>query len=219
MAVHYMVVFAFLEYQFRVFDVVGVPFATPSLFGFELSTPTRWYFVLLAIVVLVYWGLRNTLRSREGRAMLAMRDHERAAVAAGVDVRILRIKAFGLSSAIAAMAGALYAYLLSNATAETFGISFAIQFIAMIIIGGMGSLPGALVGAAVWLLLPSVIAGTASEIGPMPGLLGSLLTEHRAQFVQLIFGVLVIVLLIFAPGGLVGLANRLKGLFSRRSER
>lgn len=218
MAVHYMVIFAFLEYQFRVFDVVGVPFGSPSLFGFELNTPYRWYFLLLALVVLVYWGLKNTLRSREGRAMLAMRDHERAAVAAGVDVRILRIKAFGLSSAIASMAGALYAYYLSNATAETFGINFAIQFIAMIIIGGMGSLPGAIVGAAVWLLLPSVIGGMASEIGPMPGLLGALLTEHRAQFVQLIFGVLVIVLLIFAPGGLVGLAQRIRGLFGRRSE-
>jgi branched-chain amino acid transport system permease protein len=211
MAVHYVVVFVFLEYQLKAFDVVGVPFDTPSLLGFELGTPTRWYFVLLALVALVYVGLSNTLRSREGRAMLAMRDHERSAVAAGIDVRVLRIKAFALSSAIAAVAGALYAYYLSNATAETFGIGFAIQFIAMIIVGGMGSLPGALVGAAVWLLLPSVIGGFAGEIGPMPGLLGSLLSEHRAQFVQLIFGLLVIALLIFAPGGLMGLARRVGG--------
>lgn len=216
MAVHYVVIYAFLEYQFRVFDVVGVPFATPSLFGFELNTPTRWYFFLLALLVLVYLGLSNTLRSREGRALLAMRDHERAAVSAGVDVRILRIKAFGLSSAIAAVAGALYAYYLSNVTAESFGIGFAIQFIAMIIVGGMGSLPGALVGAAVWLLLPSVLAGFAAEIGPMPGIVGSALTEHRAQFVQLIFGLLVVVLLIFAPGGIVGLGRRVRDLLVPR---
>ncbi len=214
MAVHYMVFFVFLEYQFRVFDVVGIPFASPSIAGFQISTPTRWYYFLLALVVLVYIGLSNTLRAREGRAMLAMRDDERAAVAVGVDVRVLRIKAFALSSAIAGVAGALYAHYLSNATAESFGIGFAIQFIAMIIVGGMGSLPGALVGAAVWLLLPSVIGGFAGEIGPMPGFLGSLLTEHRAQFVQLIFGGLVIVLLIFAPGGLTGLAGRLRVLLS-----
>lgn len=216
MAVHYVVVYAFLEYQFKFFDVVGVPFETPKLFAFELNTPTRWYFFLLALVVLVYVGLANTLRSREGRALLAMRDHERAAVSAGVDVRILRIKAFGLSSAIAAVAGALYAYYLSNVTAESFGIGFAIQFIAMIIVGGMGSLPGALVGAAVWLLLPSIIAGFAAEIGPMPGVLGSMLTEHRAQLVQLIFGLLVVVLLIFAPGGIVGLGRRLRDLLAVR---
>lgn len=209
MAVHYVVIYAFLEYQLHAFDVVGVPYATPRLGPFALETPTRWYFFLLAAVALVYVGLKNTLRSREGRALLALRDHERAAVSAGVDVRLLRIKAFGLSSAITSVAGALYAYFLSNVTAESFGIGFAIQFIAMIIVGGMGSLTGALVGAAIWLLLPSVIAGFASEVGPMPGLLGTVLNEGRAQFVQLVFGLLVIALLIFAPGGLVGLARRL----------
>jgi branched-chain amino acid transport system permease protein len=216
MAVHYVVIFVFLEYQFRVFDVVGIPYGTASLFGFDLDTPMRWYFFLLAFVALVYWGLSNSLRTREGRAMLAMRDHERSAVAAGVDVRILRVKVFGLTSAIAAMGGALYAYYMSNATAENFGIGFAIQFIAMIIVGGMGSLPGALIGAAVWLLLPSIIAGFAAEIGPMKGLLGSMLVENRAQFVQLVFGVLVILLLIFAPGGFVSLGKRVAGLFARR---
>lgn len=218
MAVHYLVFFVFLEYQFRFFDVVGIPFDTPSLFGFELSTPTRWYFFLLALVVLTYIGLANALRSREGRALLAMRDHERAAVSMGVDVRILRIKVFALTSAIAAVAGALYAYYLSNATAETFGIGFAIQFIAMIIIGGMGSLPGAIIGAAVWLLLPSIIAGFASEIGPVGGLMGRALGENRAQFVQLIFGVMVILLLMFAPGGIAGLGKRLKGLLGFKGE-
>lgn len=215
MAVHYVVAFAFLEYQFKVFDVVGVPYGVASLFGFELNTPVRWYFFLLAVVALVYWGLSNSLRTREGRALLAMRDHERAAVSAGIDVRVLRIKAFALSSAIAAVAGALYAYYMSNATSESFNIGFAIQFIAMIIVGGMGSLAGSLVGAALWLLLPSIIAGFASEIGPMPGLIGSMLGESRAQFVQLVFGVLVIVLLIFAPGGIVGLGGRLTALLGK----
>ena len=218
MAVHYLVTFVFLEYQFRFFDVVGIPYGTPSLGGFELNTPTRWYFFLLVLVVLVYLGLSNSLRTREGRALLAMRDHERAATSLGVDVGILRIKAFGLSSAIAAVAGALYAYYLTNATSESFGINFAIQFIAMIIIGGMGSLRGALIGAALWLLLPAIIAGFAAEIGRGPGLMGSLLGEHRAQLVQLIFGLLVIVLLIFAPGGMVGLGQRLKALIAPRRD-
>ncbi len=215
MAVHYVVIFVFLEYQFKVFDVVGIPYGVASLFGFELNTSTRWYFFLLGFVAVVYWGLSSSLRTREGRALLAMRDHERAAVSAGIDVRILRMKAFGLSSAIAAMAGALYAYYMSNATAESFGIGFAIQFIAMIIVGGMGSLPGALIGAAVWLLLPSIIAGFASEMGPMSGIVGSMLVENRAQFVQLVFGLLVIVLLIFAPGGLVGLGGRVATLIGK----
>lgn len=219
MAVHYVVVYLFLEYQLKFFDVVGVPYPVASLFGWEINTPMRWYVVLLPIVVLVYLGLRNSLRTREGRAMMAMRDHELAASSVGVDVRILRLKAFGLSSALAGLAGALYAYQLSNVTSETFNISFAIQFIAMIIIGGMGSLPGALVGAALWLLLPSVITGMASQVTDATGLVKTMLVDHRAQLVQLIFALLVIALLIFAPGGMVSLGRQLRARLSRKGGR
>ena len=209
-ALHYIVVFLFLEYQFKFFDVVGVPYQPAKLGPIELSTPIRWYFFLLPLVALVYWGLRNTLHTRAGRAMMAMRDHELATTAVGVDVRILRLKAFAFSSSIAAVAGALYAYYLTNVTAEAFGINFAIQFIAMIIIGGMGSLAGSLVGAAVWLLLPSIITGFAAQASDATGLVRTLLVDQRAQLVQLIFGLMVILLLIFAPDGLAGIGRRLR---------
>jgi len=209
-ALHYIVMFVFLEYQFKFFDVVGVPYEQASLGPVALNTPMRWYFFLVPLVVLVYMGLRNTMQTREGRAMMAMRDHELAATSAGVDVRILRLKAFAFSSAIASVAGALYAYYLTNVTSEIFGIQFAIQFIAMIIIGGMGSLPGSLIGAAVWLLLPSIITGFASQANESTGLVRLLLIEHRAQFVQAIFGTMVIVLLIFAPGGIAGMGRQIK---------
>ena len=129
-------------------------------------------------------------------------------------MRFLRLKAFSFSSAIAAVAGALFAYYLTNVTSEYFGIQFAIQFIAMIIIGGMGSLPGALVGAAVWLLLPSVITGMASQMGDSTGLLRSAFVDHKPQLVQAIFGSLVVVLLIFAPWGMAGMASRIKARLS-----
>lgn len=212
LAVHYVVVFVYQEYQFAFFGVVGVPFAQPAVGPVALSSPIRWYFFLLPVVVLVYWGLRNVLSTREGRALMAMRDHELAATAMGADVRILRLKAFALSSAIAAMAGALYAYLLTNATSETFGIGFAIQFIAMIIIGGLGSLSGSLLGAAVWLLLPTIIAGMASLASDSTGFVRVVLVDHRPQLVQMIFGLLVILLLIFAPGGMADLVRKLRGL-------
>ncbi len=218
-AVHYIVVFAFLEYQFKFFDVVGVPYKPAALGPLELSTPMRWYFFLLPLVALVYWGLRNSLHTREGRAMTAMRDHELATTAVGVDVRILRLKAFAFSSAIAAVGGALYAYYLTNVTSEAFGINFAIQFIAMIIIGGMGSLPGSLVGAAVWLLLPSIITGFASQAGDSTGLVRTLLIDHKAQLVQVVFGMLVILLLIFAPGGIAGIGRQIRNRLASRGAR
>jgi branched-chain amino acid transport system permease protein len=216
LAVHHVVSYAFLEYQFRYFDVVGVPFNVASLGSFELNTPIRWYFFLLVLVAVVYWGLRNSLRTREGRMLMAMRDHELAATAVGADVRILRLKAFALSSAIASIGGALHAYFMSNVTSEAFGIAFAIQFIAMIIIGGLGSLMGSLFGAAVWLLLPSIISGFASQAGDATGITRLLLVEHKAQLVQVIFGLLIIVLLIFAPSGMAGLGVKVRGLLTSK---
>ena len=209
-AVHYIVVFLFAEYQYKFFDVVGVPYKDAALGPVALNSPIRWYFFLLPVVALVYWGLRNSMHSREGRAMMAMRDHELATTAVGVDVRILRLKAFAFSSAIAAMAGAMFAYYLTNVTSEAFGINFAIQFIAMIIIGGMGSLAGSLVGAAVWLLLPSIITGFASQAGDSTGLMRSMLVDNKPQLVQVIFGMMVILLLIFAPGGIAGIGRQLR---------
>jgi branched-chain amino acid transport system permease protein len=219
-AVHYIVVFVFQEYQFKYFDVVGVPFRPASIGPIDLNTSIRWYFFLLPVVALTYWALSNTLRTREGRVMMAMRDHELATTAVGVDVRILRLKAFAFSSAIAAVAGALYAHYLTNVTSEFFGIQFAIQFIAMIIIGGMGSLRGSLIGAGVWLLLPSIITGVASTLGrDTTGLLRSALVDHKPQLVQFIFGLLVILLLIFAPGGIAGIGAKLRDrLAMRRSQ-
>ena len=214
LAVHHIVVFAFLEYQFANFDVVGVPY-NPALLGpYELSTPMRWYFFLLPVVAIIFWALRNSLDNREGRAMRAMRDHELAATAAGVDVRILRLKAFAFSSAIASMAGALQAYFMSNITSEAFGLDFAIQFIAMIIIGGLGSLGGSLFGAAIWLLLPSILSGLTPPPSHVSGIWRSLLIDHKPQLVQGIFGLLIILLLIFAPGGVAGLGRTLHGLLS-----
>ena len=210
LAVHYIVVFLMTEYQLKFFDVVGIPLKEASLGGFMLNTPTRWYFFLLPLVALVYFCLRNTMRTREGRALMAMRDHELAATSAGVDVRILRLKAFAFSSAIAAMAGALYSTLLTNVTAEFFNIDFAIQFIAMIIIGGMGSLRGAIIGAAVWLLLPSIITGFATQAGDSAGAIGKLLLDNKPQLVNLVFGTMVILLLLFAPGGIAGLGRQLR---------
>ena len=216
LAVHYVVAYVFLEYQFKFFDVAGVPFNPASVLGFDLNTPMRWYFFLLPLVALVYWGLKNSLNTREGRVMMAMRDHELATTSVGFDVRVLRLKAFAFSSSIASIAGALYAYFMSNATSESFGINFAIQFIAMIIIGGMGSLGGALVGAALWLLLPSIITGFASQAGGSTGLVHLLLVENKAQLVQLIFGTLIILLLIFAPSGIAGIGQKLRQRFSNQ---
>jgi len=213
LAMHHIAHFCMSEYQYRFFDVVGIPLPEATLGGYALDNPMRWYFFLLVLVALVFVGLSRTMRAREGRALLAMRDHELAATSVGIDVRILRLKAFGLSSSIAALAGCLYAYYMTNVNAEFFSLNFAIQFIAMIIVGGMGSLAGAAVGAAVWLLLPSIIGGVVTQAGASGMAWAQAVSVHKPQIVNLTFGLLVVLLLLFAPTGLAGLARQWRDKF------
>lgn len=216
MALHFIVVFAFAEYQYRFFDVIGITYPDAAIGSFVLDSGLRWYFFLLPVVLICCYALQNSLRYRDGRALLALRDNELAAASSGVDVRILRLKVFALSSAIAALAGALQAYYLSTVAAEQYSLHFAIQFIAMIIIGGMGSMAGGVVGALAWLLVPSVLWGLAGELNATGGgMVAKILAESRSQVVNLIFGILVILLLIYAPTGLVGGWRRLVRKFRR----
>ena len=195
------------------FDVIGIPLENANLGPWTLDMPLRWYFFLLILCVLVYAGLRNSLRSREGRTLMATRDHELAASAAGIDVRVVRLKVFALSSSIA---GTLYSYYMTNVNAEFFSINFAIQFVAIIIVGGMGSLAGSLVGSGVWLLLPAVITGLATNAGSGDSAAGAFLMENKPQLVNLIFGGMVVLLLIFAPEGIAGIGRNLRNRLGRR---
>lgn len=208
LALHFIVVFCFAEYQYAFFDVTGIAMPEARIGNFELDSGIRWYFFLLPIVAVCCFLLSNSLRHREGRALLAMRDNERAAAAMGIDVRVLRLKAFAFSSALASLAGALQAVYLTTVAAEMYTLNFAIQFIAMIIVGGMGSMSGGVIGAVAWLLLPAVLTGVAVEAKALPAEAAQFVVENRSQLVNLTFGALVALLLIFAPGGLGAMLRR-----------
>lgn len=209
LAIHFIVVFVFAEYQYAFHDVTGVALGDAKIGSFEIDSGIKWYFLLLPVAALSCLLMRNTLIHREGRAVLAMRDNELAAAAAGVDVRILKLKVFAFSSAFASLAGALQAYYLTNVAAEMYSINFAIQFIAMIIVGGMGTIGGGVIGAIVWLLLPSILMGAATELKSGPGGFAQFLLANRPQVVNLIFGSIVALILIFAPHGIAGFLRSL----------
>lgn len=215
LAIHFIVVFVFAEYQYAFHDVTGVAMGDAKIGSFEIDSGIKWYFFLLPIAALSCLLMHNTLLHREGRAVLAMRDNELAAAAAGIDVRILKLKVFAFSSAFASLAGALQAYYLTNVAAEMYSLNFAIQFIAMIIVGGMGTVGGGVIGAIVWLLLPSVLMGAAMEMKSGPGGVAQFLLANRPQVVNLIFGSIVALILIFAPHGIAGVLRTRFAHFSR----
>ena len=167
---------------------------------FGLDVPVRnWLYyqawVTAGILALVAWLL---LRGRDGRARGALRDGEIAAVSAGVNPTLYTTFAFGISAAYAGAAGALLAIEVAYVNPDTFPVSQSILLLASLVLGGLGSLWGALIGAVLLQFLPIVAQD--------PPLLDA---ELAAQSPSVVFGVILIVVMLVAPTGLVGLIRRL----------
>ena len=174
---------------------VAAPF---SLFGWELSGDRSYYYVVLAYLVVMTLFAANLLRTRDGRAFVAVRDHYLSAEVMGINLTKYRILSFGVSSFYAGIGGALYGHSLGYVSAEAFTILLSIQFLGMIIIGGLGSVMGALMGTAFMVLLPELLRGGAGAIATLaPGLASGLAFLQQAAI-----GLVIILFLIFEPDGL-----------------
>lgn len=203
-ALNAIVLYGFLRYQVDVFGVAGIIYPLPSIAGYSIADDRDWFYLLVVCAAAVLVVCRNVLRTRLGRAFIAIRDHEAAASASGIDVTMVKLKSFAFTSGIVAFAGVLYAYYLTSATSEIYTLELVIGYFAMIIIGGMGSLLGSVLGAIVWGLFPQILATLSQEVPVSTPVIGGLLGDHREQLNLLIFGVLIIVILIFMPRGLAG---------------
>lgn len=172
----------------------------PSFFGWDLTSATAKYYLVLVLAALSVLAGLNLARSRVGRAFIAIRDREVAADIMGVNVYRYKLLAFALSSFFAGVGGALWAYYLGIANYEMFTITISVEYVAMIIIGGLGSIIGASFGAVFVTLLPFVLSDVLRAledtlgIGDVPGLVG--------QLRLVVFGLLIIVFLIAEPEGL-----------------
>lgn len=169
-----------------------------ELFGYTFGTDRSYFYIVLFFLVVMYLAGANLLRSRDGRAFVAVRDHYLSAEIMGINLTKYRILAFGVSSFYAGVGGALFAHYLGFVSGEGFTILLSIQFLAMIIIGGLGSVMGALLGTAFMVLLPEVMTGAAGALGDvMPGL-----ERGLAYLKEMAIGVAIVLFLIFEPDGL-----------------
>lgn len=145
--------------------------------------------VLLALLTIVYLLMHGSF----GRALMAMRDNEAAAQALGKNIPVLKTLSTVLGCTMAGIAGALFAFNLQFVNAESFTVHQSMLIVAMVVIGGIGTFSGPLVGAMLLLLLPSALSF-------IPGLPA----EDVGAVQQLIYGLLMVVLMLFRPGGLTG---------------
>jgi branched-chain amino acid transport system permease protein len=167
----------------------GMPIPAPTFFGMSIHSPYAKFYVFLAIVVLVVLGTSNLLRSRVGRAIVAIKNNELAAASLGVPTSRYIVLAFAWSGCIVGTAGSMFAILIGRVVPESFNLVELIQHFAMVMIGGVGSLAGSVIGAITLTWAPELFRR-------FPG------------YEELFFGILLVVILLFLPRGLISLATR-----------
>ncbi len=181
----------------------------PMLMGIPLNRDVRFYWIIWGFVGLTALTMANVLRTHYGRAFVAIRDHDIAAEIMGIDLFKYKLLAFGLSSFYVGLAGALIAHWRGIVTWERFTIDVSITYLAMIIIGGLGSISGSFFGAAFMTLLPAVLnnLGMAfKDVFPR-------LEEWIPYFQQALFGLIIILFLILEPRGLHKMWQDIKNYF------
>ncbi len=181
----------------------------PTLFGERMNTDFRFYWIAAAAAGLTALLTANLFRSRLGRAFVAIRDQDIAASAMGVNVFGYKLLAFATSSFFVGMAGALLAHYRTIVTWERFTIETSIVYLAMIIIGGLGTIKGSFFGASLMVLLPAAITtlGRALQTSA-PAVAGVLPAVQQG-----IFGLVILLFLVLEPEGLAKLWSNVKDYF------
>jgi len=190
----------------------SIEVARPTVFGYPLKTQRELYYFLLFFAVLAIVGTLNLVRSRIGRAFVAIRDQDIAAEIIGINIFRYKLTAFAISSFYAGVTGVLYTYYLGIANYENFLITTSIDYLAMIIIGGLGSVLGSILGAVFVTLLPIVIRLFMESFGTLlfsAADLNNIIPAMRLG----IFGLLIIVFLVLEPEGLNRLWRNIRSYF------
>ncbi len=176
----------------------GITIPRPTIAGFTFSTDRSYYYIVLFIATAMILFAANLIRTKTGRAFMAVRDHHISAEIMGINLFKYRILSFGISSFYAGVAGALFGHSLKYVSSEQFNIEVSIVYLAMIIIGGLGSILGSLFGAVFMILLPKLLSAlTAAVSADFPSV-----ARLAISFEHGIFGLIIIMFLIFEPDGL-----------------
>jgi branched-chain amino acid transport system permease protein len=168
-----------------------------------------WYYVILVVVVILGFAVRNLLRTRYGRCLVAVRDNDRAADAMGMHPGFTKVYAFALAGFFAGIAGALHAYLWRGVGFESFTLHHSISYLAMSIVGGLGTLVGSFVGPAAILMLELQVENLAEFVGHYFTAVGDVATALR----PLSFGLVIVLFLMFEPRGIANWWRILRSYF------
>lgn len=176
----------------------GLLLEPPTIFGFSFDTEARMYYLLFSFAAISLLMVSNIMRTKYGRAFISIRDFYLSAEIVGVNLFRYKLVAFGISSFLAGVAGGLWAHYTGYISAEQFNIGLSISYLAMIIIGGLGSVIGSVFGAIFIVLLPEVLNVIANNLNTFfPDI-----SQYVVALREGVFGLVLILFLIFEPEGL-----------------
>jgi branched-chain amino acid transport system permease protein len=186
----------------------NVRFMTP-IGQFVFSTNLYWYFIVVALVIITIIVIRRLDDSRLGRAWVAMRENEVAAAACGVNLRTQKLWAFSLGALSGGIAGVTFAYVQQFISPESFTFMESVFVVCIVVIGGMGSIPGAIAGALLIRGVPELIQGLAvAGVIKLSGEASSAISNYRF----LVFGLVMVVMMAVRPQGMIPSSRRAREL-------
>ena len=206
----------------------GRPVDKPVIFGVSFASDIAFYFLCVAVLIAGLWLTANVLRAPTGRAWVAIRDSEIAAQSMGVHLARYKTMAFAYSAGLMGAAGALFAHKIGYLAPDIFSVLLSIQFLLMVVVGGLGSLHGALYGAGFVAILPVLISEARDRVPQWAGQVVGLLGRDAGAAVYLgvdrfvkqpglepgIFGLILVLFILFEPLGIYGRWRKVQVFFS-----
>ena len=205
-AYYFIVEYVIIHWDSMTNGTGGLSVPEASLFGFVFDSDKKLYFLILFLAVCGVAFARNLFRTEAGRAFIAIRDNDIAAEIIGIDITRYKIMAFMVCSFYAGIAGCLYALTLSYIGPEHFTFLMTIEYLAMCLVGGVGTIVGTIYGAVFMTLLPEVIRLLRDALSQDYPFLITRMADLQASF----YGLVIILFLIFEPTGLYGIWIKIK---------
>jgi len=190
---------------------MGITLPAPQILNWTIAGDKAFFLFIFICLVLMTWFAVNIMRSKYGRAFIAIRDNDRAAEGMGIPIFKYKLLSFAISSFYAGFAGALWAYYMVSITTEPFNLGLSVEFIAMVIIGGMGNIPGAIFGATFITVLNEVLRYATGAL--MNVTLITSMGLNMAPLREFVFGVAIVLFILLEPKGLAELWRMLRSNF------
>jgi len=206
LAAHFIIEFGSTHWNEVTGGVAGVSVAPASFFKYSLDTDRRLFYLIFGLVFFLVFFAKNLFRTKVGKAFVAIRDQDISAEVMGVNIFKYKLMSFGISSFYVGVAGSLLAYQAKYISPENFPITLAIDYLGMIIIGGLGSILGSILGAVFITCLPELLRlGASSLSGTFPSLVG-LFSSLKLG----VFGLAIVLFLVFEPDGMAERWRKIK---------